>query len=175
MFGQPYIHVHTDTHTRNNYCNPLCACYGTNITDTILDDVAECPLSLRSVKKILQEKDRDLIWRQVSNHESLTVLTRDISWLRLWDDARDYGIQGTRALESALRTITIPYIEEFSSSCHICGHNYHKDRPPAEHIMVSHLQCDLEHLVELLQNPCEETFTVATSLKTVLSQNQIPT
>ena len=112
--------------------------------------------------------------RQVSNHESLTVLTRDISWLRLWDDARDYGIQGTRALESALRTITIPYIEEFSSSCHICGHNYHKDRPPAEHIMVSHLQCDLEHLVEL-QNPCEETFTVATSLKTVLSQNQIPT
>ena len=43
-------------------CKFLEHAYGTNITDTILDDVAECPLSLRSVKKTLQEKDRDLIW-----------------------------------------------------------------------------------------------------------------
>ena len=99
----------------------------------------------------------------MSSHESLAVLTRNINWLRLWDDARDYGIQGARALESTLRTITIPIIEEFSS-CHLCGYRYFKGHPPAEHIMEAHLSCDL---VELLEDPCEETFTVATTLMSV--------
>ena len=106
----------------------------------------------------------------MSSHESLAVLTRNINWLRLWDDARDYGIQGARALESTHRTITIPIIEELSL-CHLCGYRYIKDHPPAEHIMEAHLSCDLVHLLELLEDPCEETFTVATTLMSVTSSH----
>ena len=106
----------------------------------------------------------------MSSHESLAVLTRNINWLRLWDGARDYGIQGARALESTLRTITIPIIEEFSL-CHLCGYRYIKGHPPAEHIMEAHLSCDLVHLLELLEDPCEETFTVATTLMSVTSSH----
>ena len=88
----------------------------------------------------------------------------DINWLRLWDVARDYGIQGTRSLESALRTITIPIFGD-DFSCHICGHKYSKGHSPVQHVTESHLNCALDHLLELLKNPCEETFTITAALK----------
>ena len=91
------------------------------------------------------------IWKQASCHESLTALSPHINWLKLWDGARDYGIQGVRrALASALCTITIPIFiirEEFS--CYIlCGHRFLKGHLPAEYILEAHFDCDLEYLLE---------------------------
>ena len=115
---------------------------------------------------MLERKDREYIWKQVSSRESLTALTRD-NWLKLLDDARDYGLPGVRALEATLRTLSIPVFRELS--CHICSHKYNSSRLPAEHIAEVHLGCTLDHLLGLLTDPSEETFTVTASLKSVAS------
>ena len=116
---------------------------------------------------MLERKDREYIWKQVSSRENLTALTGDINWLKLWDDARDYGLPEVRALEATLRTLLIPVFGELS--CHICSHKYDSSRPPAEHIAEVHLSCTLDHLLGLLTDPSEETFTVTASLKSVAS------
>ena len=116
---------------------------------------------------MLERKDREYIWKQVSSRESLTSLTRDINWLKLWDDARDYGLPGVRALEATLCTISIPVFVELS--CHICSHKYSSSHHPAEHIAKVHLGCTLDHLLGLLTDPSDETFTVIASLKPVAS------
>ena len=59
-------------------CKFLEQAYGTNLTVTILsqrEDDTETSLSIRSVKKLLKEKDRNFIWKLVSSHESLDVYT----------------------------------------------------------------------------------------------------
>ena len=43
--------------------------------------------------------------------------------------------------------------------------------PPAEHIAEVHLGCTLDHLLGLLTDPSEETFTVTASLKSVHPQS----
>ena len=86
-------------------CKFLEKIYGTHFTETLLmqhRDEIECPLTIKAVWKQLEDMDRDYIWMQVSSRESLT------HWLRLWDDTRDYGLPGARALEAFLRTLTIP-------------------------------------------------------------------
>ena len=65
-------------------------------------------LTLRAVKDKLQAADRDYIWSLVSSRENLAALSRDISWMRLWDEAREQGIRGARAIATVLRVITIP-------------------------------------------------------------------
>ena len=52
----------------------------------------QSPLSLKDIRKALEEKDHEYIWEQVSTRESLASLTPDVNWLRLWDDARDSGL-----------------------------------------------------------------------------------
>ena len=118
----------------------------------------------KAVQKQLEDMDREYnIWKQVSSWESFTPLTRDSNWLRLWDDAMDYGLPGATALEAFLRTLTIPVFGEYS--CHMCGHKYNHSHPPAEHIAEAHIGSTLQHLLGLLTDPREETFTLAVSFR----------
>ena len=121
------------------------------------------------MRKQLEDMDHDYIWKQVSFQESLTLLTRDINWLRPWDDARNYGLPGARELEAFLRTLTISVFGEYS--CHMCGHKNNHSHPPAEHIAEAHIGCTLQHLLGLLTDPREETFTLAVSFRTGIWHN----
>ena len=49
----------------------------------------------------------------MSTRESLASLTPDVNWLRLWDDAGDYGLPGAKALMANLRNLTIPKFENY--------------------------------------------------------------
>ena len=55
-------------------------------------------MCLRSAKKALRATDSDYVWSRVSQQRSLCVLTREVSWPKLWDMTCDRGIQGTRSL-----------------------------------------------------------------------------
>ena len=127
-------------------------------------DNGQCPLSLKDIREALEERDRKYIWEQVSTRDILASLSPDINWLRLWDDARDYGLPGAKALEAKLRILTTPKFENYS--CHICGHKPDSKQSPAVHIASIHLGCSANHLRDLLLDPCEETFTLAASLRT---------
>ena len=129
-------------------------------------DNGQCPPSLKDIREALKERDHKYIWEQVSTRDSLASLPPDINWLRLWNDARDYGLPGAKALEAKLRILTTPKFENYS--CHICGHKPDSKQSPAVHIAIIHLGCSANHLRDLLLDPCEETFTLAASLRTSL-------
>ena len=84
----------------------------------------------------------------MSTRESLASLTPDVNWLRLWDDARDYGLQGARALMVNLQILTTPKFENYS--CQICGHKLDSKQFPADHIASTHLGCSADHLRDLI-------------------------
>ena len=90
---------------------------------------------------MLERKDREYIWKQVSSRESLTALTQDINWLKLWDDARNYDLPGVIALEATLRTLSIPVFGAIFAA------TSNSSRTPAEHIAEVHLGCTLGSLI----------------------------
>ena len=97
---------------------------------------SENHLTLRAVKDKLQAADRDYIWSLVSSRENLAALSRDINWMRLWDEAREQGIRGTRAIATVLHVITIPvFTDDFA--CPACGHKYGRSNLPADHCQSS--------------------------------------
>ena len=104
-------------------CKFLEQVYKTNLTEVILqqEENFENHLTLRAIKDKLQAADRDHIWSLVSSHENLAALSRDISWMRLWDEAREQGIQGARAIATVLRVITIPVFTD-NFACPVCRH-----------------------------------------------------
>ena len=121
--------------------------------------------TLKSARAALEEGDRKYIhWEQVSSRERFAALTPDINWLKLWDDARDHGLPGTRALEATLRILMTPKYENYS--CYICGHKPYSSQFPADHIAKIHLGCSADQLQKSLTDPSEEAFTLAASLRT---------
>ena len=48
-----------------------------------------------------------------TGRESLVSLSPDVNWLRLWDDARDYGLPKAKALMTNLRILTMLKFEMF--------------------------------------------------------------
>ena len=149
-------------------CKFLEQVYGSNSTDTMLQNNTDYDsISLQYIKKTLQKADINLTWDRISSRSSLTLLSHDINWMKLWDVAREYGIQGARSITSALKTITIPVFSD-EYQCQICDFVFTKGTPPAAHLSETHLGCSLQHLLNLLKDPCEETFSTTASLKFLL-------
>ena len=71
------------------------------MTDSILEGDVTCSTS---VKKVLREADYDNTWTEMAKQNSLRALSRDISWPKLWDMARDRGI-GARSLSMIIRLL----------------------------------------------------------------------
>ena len=128
-------------------CKFLESVYGTHYTESLLSqssDNGQCPPSLKDIREALEERNRKHIWEQVSTRNSLASLSPDINWLRLWDNARGYGLPGAKALEAKLRILTTPKFENYS--CYICGHKPDSKQSPAVHIASIHLGCSANHL-----------------------------
>ena len=98
-------------------CRFLEQIYGTNLTSSLLTNSSD--ISVRSIKKTLRKADQNYIWDQAANHNSLSLMSRDVSWPRLWDTARDHGPQPALLLQAVLRMLTSPTYKE--SSCSHCN------------------------------------------------------
>ena len=84
------IYVSVFESLRNKGCVPLLiqqckfleSVYGTHYTESLLSQSSndgQSPLSLKDIRKVLEEKDREYIWEQVSTRESLASLTPDVN------------------------------------------------------------------------------------------------
>lgn len=62
----------------------------------------------------------------------LAALLLDINWLKLPDDAWDYGLPGAIALEATLSILTTPTFENYTY--YICGHKSDSNQSPVDHI-----------------------------------------
>ena len=88
-------------------CKFLEEVYKTNITATIVEGGGA---GLKKGKKALNAEDIDYIWSQVEMQNSLRSLSSEISWPKLWDMARDRGIQGSRSLTVFLKVLTTLFL-----------------------------------------------------------------
>ena len=128
-------------------CRFLEQIYGTNLTSSLLTNSSD--ISLRSIKNTLCKADQNYIWDQAANHNSLNLMSQDVSWPRLWDTARDHGPQAALSLQAVLRMLTSPTYKE--SSCSHCNFTIPKDSPPADHL-CSHLLYSLDNILTLFNN-----------------------
>ena len=141
-------------------CKFLEQAYRTNFTSSILKgDIT----SIRPVKKALTTADQDLIWAQISQKNSLRSMSRTISWPKLWDLARDRGIQGARSLSAIFKVLTTPIFDE--RKCHHCDIVITRDVPYSDHIARAHLLQPLADIIALLEEGDEEVFAIGSELK----------
>ena len=148
-------------------CKFLEEVYDTNITDSILEGDMTC---LKSAKRVLRTADTEYIWLKVSRHTSLRALHRDILWPKLWDMARDQGIQGTRSLAMVLRVLATPTLENFD--CPICETTLSRDDIFADHVSSVHLSKSLPDLISLLINGDAHIFLLGSELKRLYSSSR---
>ena len=141
-------------------CKFLEEVYHINVTESILRGEDTC---LKSIKKALRTADSDYIWSKVAQQTSLRALSRDISWLKLWDMARDRGIQGTRSLAMFLRILASPTLD--NSKCPFCDSDISGVSTFADHITTEHLSTSLSDLLFLLTNGDDNIFSVGSELK----------
>ena len=123
-------------------CKFLEEVYNSNITDSIMKGGATC---LKYIKKALRVADSDYIWTKVSRQLSLRALSRDISWPKLWDMARDRGIQGARSIRVLLRVLAKPVFE--NSRCPFCDLELARESLFANHVATAHLSRSLQDLL----------------------------
>lgn len=151
-------------------CKLLEEVYDTNITESILEGDE---ISLKSIKKVLRAADSDYVWSKVSQQTSLRVLPRDISWPKLWDIARERGIQGARSLSVIMRVLATPFQE--NSKCPLCDSELPRDSVFADHISVVHLSRSLPNILSLLTTYDDHLFSVGSELKRLYAaQNSVP-
>ena len=90
-------------------------------------------------------------------------MSRTISWPKLWDLARDRGIQGARSLSAIFKVLTTPIFDE--CKCHHCGIVITRDVPYSDHIARAHLLQPLAEIIALLEEGDEEVFAIGSELK----------
>ena len=93
-------------------CKLLEQAYHTNTTLAFI----EGNITISTMRRDLLKGDQDNIWSLVT---SLQPLHRTISWPKLWDLTRDYGIQGARSLVAIFKTLTSPIFDV--RSCPHCN------------------------------------------------------
>jgi len=85
-------------------CHTLEHLVGTNHLQSFLQDFATITLS--DIKKDILDKDWKHTLHLASSHPSLAIVTVSSSvassWNSFWDEALDYGVRGTRLMQSLL-------------------------------------------------------------------------
>ena len=141
-------------------CKFLEEVYDSNITDSIMKGEEMC---LKYIKTTLRAADSNYIWTKVSRQLSLRALSRDISWPKLWDMARDRGIQGARSIRALLRVLAKPVFE--NSRCPFCDLELARESLFANHVATAHLSRSLQDMLDPLVNCDDRLFSVGSELK----------
>ena len=143
-------------------CKYLEQEYDTNFTQAILTD---SDVSINSIFKALKEADQDYTRSLVSKSTSLKHLAVSIPWLKLWDIARDRGIQGARSLQAILRVLTAPVFADMKCNfCNVDISNY------SDHVLQTHLSTNTDDILQLLKDESDEIFPTGLKLMDLRSQ-----
>ena len=98
------------------------------------------------------------------HHSSLRLLSGEISWLKLWDIAREHGIPGTKSIREILKLTTKPTFGD--QLCPFCGDAIPSTIAFADHVGEKHLNCSM---LKYLENADEKIFEIGRDLKHLLA------
>ena len=103
-------------------CRFLEASLATNVVDRCLLSPGDALLIVRDNKKLLLKIDYQLLFSSALSHPSVhsaAVIAQSISWRKLWDHVLEYGVKGTRCVQSLFKSLCRSTFGE--KVCHICN------------------------------------------------------
>ena len=80
-------------------CKMLEATLATDIVDQCLSNPNNAPEIVRINKKLLLKRDYEQCLSSAMSHPSVypaAQIAQTVSWRRIWDNALDYGVKGTK-------------------------------------------------------------------------------
>ena len=114
--------------------------FGTSCTSDILS--AESPHSM-IIKKQLSNADSILLWDKLKDRNHLRHLHKTSLWPKLWNNACDHGIPGSKSIRAIVKPLTRPLLENTYPHC---KENILANVTYAQHTMVHHLGHDISLL-----------------------------
>ena len=102
-----------------------------------MDSLLNSQSSLREKKRDILKTDWDSCITEASNHCSTAIAAQiavNVSWVRLWDMALDYGPRGTECLQAFYRELTRPQFQK--GICHLCDTPF--NGPYFHHFTLTH-------------------------------------
>ena len=112
---------------------------------------------VRDNKEPLLKRDYELLLISAMCHPSVNSaaqIAQSVSWRKIWDNALDYGVKGTRCVQSVLRELCRPTFGE--KLCHQCNCQI------SEHCFSTHLfEC---HPSLLCHKSVAEVITLVSTL-----------
>ena len=120
-------------------CHFLEQHIGTNYLQLCLKDPPNARSIVREAKKYILSKDWISTLRDSKTHSSLAVVsaTDEVasSWNRVWDEALEYGVRGTRLMQGLFSALSRPTFG--NKSCPHCKDTIPTSYP--EHLFAKHL------------------------------------
>ena len=150
-------------------CRMLEAEVSTNILAQCLNNPTDAPAIIKSMKQEILKSDFEALLSSTATHHSaryVAEVAKTTSWCRLWDSALDRGVQGTRGLQTLLKTLSQRIYRD--SSCASCGIHLQANSLWFDHICLAHpevvnyLSCE-EILSCLKEADADRIFTIANS------------
>ena len=102
-------------------CKMLEATLATNIVDECLSNPYNAPEIVPINKKLLLKRDYEQLLSSAMSHPSVypvAQIAQTVSWRRVWDNALDYGVKGTKCVQYVLRELCRPTFGE--NLCYLC-------------------------------------------------------
>ena len=93
-------------------CRLLEQGYNTNFTSALLDEENACRWILSQCLNYFKQADLKHIRTEVAKKPSLRTLNHPICRAKLWDIARDHGIQGSRSLLVVITALITPIFRD---------------------------------------------------------------
>ena len=134
-------------------CHFLEQHIGTNYLQLCLKDPSNARSIVREAKKDILSKDWFSTLRDSKTHSSLAVVsaTDEVasSWNRVWDEALEYGVRGTRLMQGLFSALSRPTFG--NKSCPLCKDTIPMSYP--EHLFTKHLvNYNVDTIVGWLEN-----------------------
>ena len=92
----------------------------TDVVDQCLSSPDNAPTIVQDNKELLLKRDYELLLSSAKSHPSVhsaAHIAHSVSWRKIWDNALEYGVRGTRCAQSVLRVLCRPTFGE--RLCHL--------------------------------------------------------
>ena len=141
----------------------------TNVLAQCLKNQTDAPAIEKSMKQEILKSDFEALLSSTATHHStryVAKVAKTTSWCRLWDSALDRDVQGTRGLQTLLKTLSQRIYRD--SSCASCGIHLQANSLWFDHQCLAHpevlnyLSCE-EILSCLKEADTDRIFTIANS------------
>lgn len=106
----------------------------------------------RQLKNDIEKEDWNRTVSEALEHQSTKIvaeISKDVSWLHLWDSILDEGAEGTKALQVLFKVLTWPKFR--NATCPICQQDLSQtDLPFISHCISTHLNNSLPSVSSLV-------------------------